>query len=132
MLSEGRRLDATPLNMSVDRSDPATPLIHVGGELAYATASPLQAEVDRIVADAPHAIVLDFADLTFIDSTGLAVIVHTWRAGQEIGAVVRLRSVPRFLETILDITGVATLLGRPLSSTRPRVDTDAEPSTATA
>ncbi|MGV9213078.1 STAS domain-containing protein [Micromonospora sp. RB23] len=132
MLSEGRRPDAKPLTTSVDRSDPDTPVIRVGGELAYATAAPLRAEVDRILADAPHAIVLDFADLAFIDSTGLAVIVHAWREGQEVGAAVRLRSVPRFLAAILDITGVATLIGRPPSSTRPEVDPDAEVSAATA
>ncbi|WP_435208755.1 STAS domain-containing protein [Micromonospora sp. bgisy143] len=118
--------------MSVDRSDPDVPLIRVGGELAYATSAPLQAEVDRILADAPRAIVLDFADLVFIDSTGLAVIVHAWREGQAIGAALRLRAVPRFLATILDITGVATLIGRPLPSTGPGVGPDAEASAATA
>jgi anti-anti-sigma factor len=118
--------------MSVDRSDPDVPLIHVGGELAYATSAPLQAEIDRLLADTPHAIVLDFADLAFIDSTGLAVIVHAWREGQEVGAGLRLRSVPRFLATILDITGVATLIGRPMPSARPEVGPDAEASAATA
>ncbi|CCH18295.1 Sulfate transporter/antisigma-factor antagonist STAS [Micromonospora lupini str. Lupac 08] len=116
--SVGRAPEATPLSVSVDRSDPDRPLIRVGGELAYATAAPLRAEVDRVLADAPRALVLDFADLTFIDSTGLAVIVHAWREGQSVGTTLRLRAVPRFLATILDITGVAALLGRPLPATR--------------
>ncbi|MEU5906955.1 STAS domain-containing protein [Micromonospora sp. NPDC047467] len=71
--------------MFVDQSDPDVSLIRVGGELAYATAAPLRVEVDRVLADAPHTVVLDFADLHFIDSTGLAVIVHAWRAGQQAG-----------------------------------------------
>ncbi|WP_433120811.1 STAS domain-containing protein [Micromonospora sp. CA-246542] len=132
MLSEGRRADAKPLSVAVDRSDPDVPLIRVGGELAYATSAPLHAEIDRILADAPRAIVLDFADLTFIDSTGLAVIVHAWREGQAVGAALRLRSVPRFLATILDITGVATLIGRPLPTARPEDGPDAEAFSATA
>ncbi|MEU5910242.1 STAS domain-containing protein [Micromonospora sp. NPDC047527] len=103
--------------MSVDQSDPDVSLIQVGGELAYATAAPLRVEVDRVLADAPHTVVLDFADLHFIDSTGLAVIVHAWRAGQQAGTTLRLRAVPRFLAVILDITGVAGLLGRPLRAT---------------
>ncbi|KAB1153256.1 STAS domain-containing protein [Micromonospora sp. AMSO12t] len=100
--------------MTVDRSDPAAPLVRVGGDLAYTTAGPLRAEVDRILAGAPPALVLDFTDLLFIDSTGLGVIVHAWREGQQRGTALRLRAVPRFLATILDLTGVAGLLARPL------------------
>jgi anti-sigma B factor antagonist len=98
--------------MTVDRSDPDAPLIRVGGDLAYTTAGPLRAEVDRMLADSPPALVLDFGDLLFIDSTGLGVIVHAWREGQQGGTALHLRGVPRFLETILDMTGVTGLLAR--------------------
>ncbi|MEU4644712.1 STAS domain-containing protein [Micromonospora sp. NPDC023814] len=100
--------------MTVDRSDPGAPLIRVGGDLAYTTAAPLRAEIDRVLADAPPAVVLDFGDLLFIDSTGLGVIVHAWREGQQGGTALQLRGVPRFLESILDMTGVTGLLARPL------------------
>ncbi|MFC8298414.1 STAS domain-containing protein [Micromonospora orduensis] len=113
MLSPGRRAEATPLRTSVDLSGPDGPLIRVVGELAYATYAPLRDEVDRVLADAPPTLVLDFGDLHFIDSTGLAVIVHAWREGREVGTTVRLRAVPPFLASILDITGVAGLLNRP-------------------
>ncbi|WP_341716030.1 STAS domain-containing protein [Micromonospora sp. FIMYZ51] len=102
----------TPLSVRVDHADPDMPVILVGGDLAYTTAAPLRAEVDRILATTPTSLVLDFAELTFIDSTGLSVIVHAWREGQREGTMLRLRSVPRFLETILDLTGVAGLLAR--------------------
>ena len=62
---------------------------------------------------------LDFADIRFIDSTGLSVIVHAWREGQQGGTVIRLASTPRFLETILDMTGVTDLLSRPQRIERP-------------
>lgn len=46
--------EATPLSISVDRSDPGAPAIKVGGDLAFTTAAPLRAEVDRLLAeDAP-------------------------------------------------------------------------------
>ncbi|MEH0981557.1 STAS domain-containing protein [Micromonospora sp. CPCC 205556] len=99
--------------MAVDRSDPATPVIFVGGDLAFTTSGPLRDEVDRALAERPPVIVLDFAELLFIDSTGLSVIVHAWREGQQTGTAIRLRSTPRFLDTILDMTGVIGLLDRP-------------------
>lgn len=115
----GRTPETTPLSLTVDRSNPAAPLIRVGGDLAYTTAGPLREEIDRLLAGAPPAVVLDFADLLFIDSTGLAVIVHAWRQGQEAGTALELRTVPRFLGTILDMTGVTGLLSRPAPRSRP-------------
>ncbi|MDG4801240.1 STAS domain-containing protein [Micromonospora sp. WMMD980] len=103
----------------MDRSDPAAPVVSVGGDLAYATSTPLRAEVDRLLAERPAALVLDFDGLNFLDSTGLSVIVHAWREGQQVGTAIELRSVPRFLETILDMTGVTGLLDRPPVDGRP-------------
>ncbi|GIJ76800.1 anti-anti-sigma factor [Micromonospora phaseoli] len=119
MLSHGRRPETTPLSISVDRSDPDEPLIRVGGDLAYTSAAPLRIEIDRLLSTAPTTVVLDFGDLQFIDSTGLSVIVHAWRAGQQNGTSLRLRSIPRFLDTILDMTGVTGLLARPIVGNEP-------------
>ncbi|MFC8616418.1 STAS domain-containing protein [Micromonospora purpureochromogenes] len=104
--------------MAVDHSDPAAPVISVGGDLAFTTSGPLRAEIDRALAERPPVLVLDFADLLFIDSTGLSVIVHGWREGQQVGTAIRLRATPRFLDTILDMTGVTGLLARPLPTGR--------------
>lgn len=117
--------EATPLNISVDRSDPVAPVVKVGGDLAFTTAAPLRAEVDRLLAERPTTLVLDFGDLLFIDSTGLSVIVHAWREGQQCGTAILLREPPRFLTTILDMTGVTGLLSRPRPEDRPATDSSA-------
>lgn len=119
VVSQRRKPEAAPLSISVDRSDPAAPVVSVGGDLAYATAAPLHAEVDRLLAERPPALVFDFRGLDFLDSTGLSVIVHAWREGQQVGTAIELRAVPRFLETILDMTGVTGLLDRPPVDRRP-------------
>ncbi|MFC0004100.1 STAS domain-containing protein [Micromonospora siamensis] len=118
MASHGRKAENNPLTVGVDDSDPEAPLLRVAGDLAFTTAAPLRAAVDRLLAGRPSAIVFDFGELLFIDSTGLSVIVHAWREGQRSGTVVRLRSTPRFLTTILDMTGVTGLLDRPLPAAR--------------
>lgn len=112
VVPQRRKPEATPLSISVDRCDPDVPVVRVGGDLAYATATPLRAEIDRLLAARPARLVLDFGDLIFLDSTGLSVIVHAWREGQQAGTGIELRAVPRFLETILDMTGVTGLLDR--------------------
>ena len=112
MLSYRSEPQVAALSVTVDRSNADAPLVRVGGDFAYPTAGPVRDEVDRLLADAPPTLVLDFGDLLFIDSTGLGVIVHAWREGQRCGTSLRLHATPRFLETILDMTGVTSLLDR--------------------
>lgn len=117
-----RKPESTPLTVSVDDSDPEAPLINVAGDLDFTTAAPLRTALEHVLASRPPALVLDFGGLVFIDSTGLAVIVHAWREGHQHGTAIRLRSTPRFLKTILDITGVSGLLTRP-----PRAESHTHP-----
>lgn len=114
-----RKPESTPLAMSIDDSDATAPLVTVAGDLDFTTAAPLRAALDHLLAARPSTIVLDFDGLLFIDSTGLAVIVHTWQQGHQNGTVIRLRAVPRFLATILDLTGVSGLLSRPAREDEP-------------
>nr|WP_239095713.1 STAS domain-containing protein [Micromonospora lutea] len=99
-------------------------MIQVVGDLAYTTAAPLRREIDQTLSTGPTLLVLDFGGLRFIDSTGLSVIVHAWREGQQRGVRLRLQAVPGFLKAILDMTGVTGLLAREASGTGP---VDAEP-----
>ncbi|WP_263407318.1 STAS domain-containing protein [Micromonospora craniellae] len=103
------------------------PVIRVGGDLAYTTATPLRMEVDRLLGTDPATLVFDFTELQFIDSTGLSVIVHAWREGQQHGSTVQLSAVPRFLETILDMTGVTGLLARPVGDGGPATGPQGQP-----
>ncbi|MEU1888002.1 STAS domain-containing protein [Micromonospora sp. WMMD987] len=119
-MTHGRNPQAAPLTISTDQSDPRSPVIAVAGELTFTTAGPLRTAVDRALDGRPEVLVLDFTGLVFIDSTGLSVIVHAWREGQPAGTLIRLRGTPRFLTTILDMTGVSGLLARP-SPARPGV-----------
>lgn len=107
----GRKSDGRTLTVSVDAGDARRPLVVVGGDLDFTTAGELRMELDDLLSGRPDVITLDFASLEFIDSTGLSVIVHAWQAAHDTGTEVRLGAVPRFLATILDITGVAGLLG---------------------
>ncbi|WP_196222578.1 STAS domain-containing protein [Micromonospora sp. CP22] len=127
MLSHGRRPETSPLSVSVDRSDPDAPVIRVAGDLAYASAESLRREIDQIVSTAPATLVLDFGGLQFVDSTGLSVIVHAWREGQQRDTRLRLHAVPRFLQAILDMTGVTGLLAREPTDAAPD---DQSPATA--
>jgi len=67
-----------PLDLEISRSDERT-LVALTGELDAATASYLYAALAKLEVEDAHHVVLDLAKLTFMDSTGLSMVVteHT-------------------------------------------------------
>jgi anti-anti-sigma factor len=116
VVRRGDGCSAPPFTLSTSAAGSGRPVVAVGGDLDFQTADALRTELDDLLGAAPAELTLSVGDLRFVDSTGLAVIVHAWRACQDAGVVLRVREVPRFLATMLDITGVAELLARPVRS----------------
>jgi anti-anti-sigma factor len=100
------------LRIAVDASGPSV-VVTVGGDLDYPTADTLRDTLGEVLAAHPASVTIDVGALSFIDSTGLAVLVHAWRNGAATGVPLRLRHEPPFLLTILEFTGVGELLARP-------------------
>lgn len=110
----GESAGVAPLAIDVNVVDPLRPIVTVGGDLDFQTVDALRTEFARLLADRPTLITVDVAGLRFIDSAGLAVLVHCWRHGFESGTGLELRDPPSFLAGRLELTGVDELLARPV------------------
>ncbi len=51
-------------------------LIRLGGELDLASLPEVQPALDRLLALAPQPVCVDLADLAFLDSTGVALLIR--------------------------------------------------------
>jgi anti-anti-sigma factor len=73
-----RHLDAIPLALLTTTDRDGGVRLAVGGEVDMATVSPLAATMASILdrPDTPQ-LVVDFADVTFLDSTGIATLLAT-------------------------------------------------------
>ncbi|HEX6262182.1 MAG TPA: STAS domain-containing protein [Actinomycetota bacterium] len=88
----------------IERAAPR--LVRVSGELDMAS-SPELAEVLREIAGAGEgSLVLDLSDLSFIDSTGLRVLIDVAVQLGESGDLI-LRNPTRPVMEVLEIAGVA-------------------------
>jgi anti-sigma B factor antagonist len=67
-----------------DRGDHA--VITAAGEIDAATADTLATAVSGALADGHPTVLADFAQVTFIDSTGLGVLVRSHRSAGAAGA----------------------------------------------
>jgi anti-anti-sigma factor len=61
-------------------------IVTAAGEIDAATADTVADAVSGALADGYQRVLLDFAHVTFIDSTGLGVLVKSHRAAESAGA----------------------------------------------
>jgi anti-sigma B factor antagonist len=97
------------LTISSDREGDVHTICPVG-ELDVATANELQRELERVEATDAEAIVLDLSGLTFMDSTGVRLLVFAHaRSRADADRLVLLRG-PIVVQRTLELSGVETLL----------------------
>jgi anti-anti-sigma factor len=80
--------------------------VTVRGEVDLATATDLEAIVRSALDGAPDGVVLDLAQLTFIDSSGLRVLVALAKDAESRGTALALRNLPRHAQRVLELTGL--------------------------
>lgn len=87
--------------------DGGADVVALAGELDLASAQAVERELGRLAHDGDRPLVVDLAELTFIDSTGVRLLLSATRA-RDGGLVVR-RPPPR-VRRVLQLAGVEALL----------------------
>ena len=82
-------------------------VVSVRGEVDLSTAPDLESCVRGSLDGAGTSVVLDLAGLSFIDSSGLRVLVSLSNDARSNGASLVLRNVPRQAQRVMDITGLS-------------------------
>ena len=80
------------------------------GELDIATAPVLRHEVEELIDAGFKQLVLDLRETTFMDSTGLAILMHFHEATRRDDMTLSIIPGPPQIEKLLTLTGVADQL----------------------
>jgi anti-sigma B factor antagonist len=101
-----------PLDTQVSRPCPGTVVLAVDGEIDTLTAARLQAGLDEAVDTAAaegSAVVVDLSGVTFLASSGLAVLIGGARRLAELGGRLGLVAASRAVTRPLQVTGADAL-----------------------
>ncbi len=83
----------------------------VTGEIDHHAARLLMTELGRQVdAAMPRELLLDFGGVSFMDSSGIAVVLRSWKRMRELGGSMALQNVPPQAAKVLRAAGVDKLL----------------------
>jgi anti-sigma B factor antagonist len=90
---------------SLDRdADTATVSLH--GEVDVMTVDQVRVALTDAIAAKPKSIVVDMADLSFIDSTGLGALIFGFQRARDAGISFRLARPTRGVRQVLVLSGL--------------------------
>jgi anti-anti-sigma factor len=96
------------LSLRLERED--QPIVYLSGEMDLDCADDLR-EVVEGAAAGDRMIVLDFAGVRFIDSSGTGIFVRLCLDMQAQGVALRARNVPPVVAQVFDMLKVRALVG---------------------
>jgi anti-sigma B factor antagonist len=82
----------------------------LNGELDLATAEPVERELERVEATDARAIVLDLSALTFMDSTGIRLLVRADARSRADSRRLTLLRGPGAVQRAIELCGIADRL----------------------
>jgi anti-anti-sigma factor len=86
--------------------------VALSGELDMAVAFRLETEIDRLLATPGiRTLVLDLADVSFVDSAGLGALLSIREEATRVGIGLTIARVSALVRRLLDVTAARGLLG---------------------
>ncbi|HEY2053281.1 MAG TPA: STAS domain-containing protein [Solirubrobacterales bacterium] len=100
-----------PFQASASELEGGIRLLEVNGELDLSTATQLEGPLEAAVESPAASVLIDLTDCTFIDSTGIAMVVRAWQRvdagagnGGEGGLVLACQNEQ--VRRVLEVTGL--------------------------
>ena len=86
-------------------------VLTISGEVDHHGAGEIMREMDRQVdAQLPRRLALDLSGVTFMDSSGIAVILRAFRRVGELGGQMTVRNVPAQAGKVLRAAGLERIV----------------------
>jgi anti-anti-sigma factor len=82
-------------------------VVRLGGELDLAGVTELAAQIDELLAREPQPLLLDLSDVSFCDSSGIAVLI---RLANHFGHI-RVRAAAAGVRRVIEVLGLAQRFG---------------------
>ena len=87
------------------------PVLVLTGELDIATIDQLRAAVGEVLSAAGRSLELDLAEITFLDSSGLGVLVELRNLLRERGGSLTIGAASRPAVRVIEMAGLSAALG---------------------
>lgn len=85
----------------------------ISGDIDHHSAAGIRDEIDAVLENAtPRVLILDFGDVSFMDSSGIGLILGRMRVLEGFGGKLFIRNVKPHIEKIVKLAGLSGLVIR--------------------
>lgn len=89
-----------------------TLIAKITGEIDHHSARWLRMDIDTAIQDKePKKLLIDFSGVSFMDSSGVGLVMGRYKNMKERGGRVELTNMPEYIEKVMNLAGMDRLLG---------------------
>ena len=82
----------------------------LSGEIDHHSASIMRPEIDRVIEEyRPRRLILDFGGVTFMDSSGIGLVMGRYKLISQFSGTVAIQHVPKALKRVMKLSGLYDL-----------------------
>ncbi len=85
-------------------------VVPLTGELDHHTATALRKKLDRLITATSRGIVLDFSDVTLMDSSGIGLIIGRYKKLREKGCALYVCNLNRQIDKVFSVSGLYQII----------------------
>ena len=105
-------IDATAsVRISVEALVDGSVRVFVWGEVDLATAPQFERVLSDAIEDTDSDVLVEFSSHSFIDSTGISVLIQAARRLRESGRALRVTTANAHMRSVIETVGLAEILG---------------------
>ena len=83
----------------------------IKGEIDHHVSVGIRQEIDRAIQrNNPKTLVLDFSGVTFMDSSGIGLVMGRYKKMTMLGGKVRVENAPTHIKKVMKIAGLSSLV----------------------
>ena len=92
--------------VAIVREENGTPIVYLSGELDLTSAGQFSTAIDAALGSHPGRLILDASGLSFMDSSGIVLLVSATQRVQEV----QVRDPSPIVRRLIELTGLSNIL----------------------
>lgn len=98
--------------MKIDiKNENGAAVARLSGEIDHHNAKEFRTELDRYIVTAqPRELAIDFGDITFMDSSGIGLIMGRSKLMRECGGSLEVRNPQPYIRRVLKLSGIERIV----------------------
>lgn len=93
------------------KSENGTAVAQLSGEIDHHSAKELRAELDKfVITMQPETLAIDLSSITFMDSSGIGLIIGRYKLLKECGGKLEIRSPQPYIRRVLRLSGIERIV----------------------